>query len=152
MLAACEAALPADIAVLAAAVADWRVDSVSPGKLKKRPGEPPPSLVLATNPDILASLSHAGPSRPKLVVGFAAETDDLLANAVTKRRRKGCDWMLANDVGLQGNGVSVMGGDENQVHLVTGDGIEDWPRLGKQEVATRLAARIADFLNPESPT
>ncbi len=153
MLAACEAALPADIAVLAAAVADWHVETVAPGKLKKQPGSPPPSLVLATNPDILATLSHAGPSRPKLVIGFAAETDDMLANATAKRRRKGCDWMLANDVGFQGGvGGGVMGGDENQVHLITDDGIEDWPRLSKQAVATRLAARIADFLNPETQT
>ena len=147
MHAACLAALPADVAVLVAAVGDWRVQQVSPGKLKKQPGSPPPVLALTANPDILAELSHAGPSRPELVVGFAAETDDLILHASAKRLRKGCDWMLANDVGLPpgsaGNAGGVMGGDENEVHLLTDEGTEDWPRLGKQAVADRLADRIA---------
>lgn len=146
MHAACEAALPADIAVLAAAVGDWRVETVSSAKLKKQPGSPPPALALVANPDILALLSAAGPARPALVVGFAAETDDIIAHATAKRLRKGCDWILANDVGPEGG---VMGGDENQVHLITDLGIEDWPRLGKQAVAERLAERIADFIVPE---
>ena len=146
MLAACEAALPADIAVLAAAVGDWRMEAISPGKLKKQPGSPPPALTLVANPDILATLSSPGPSRPKLVVGFAAETDDLIANATAKRLRKGCDWILANDVSPAGG---IMGGDENQLHLISADGVEDWPRLGKQAVATRIAERIVDFLAGE---
>lgn len=146
MHAACEAALPADIAVLAAAVGDWRVETVSSAKLKKQPGSPPPALALVANPDILALLSAAGPARPALVVGFAAETDDIIAHATAKRLRKGCDWMLANDVSPEGG---VMGGDENQVHLISDQGIEDWPRLGKQAVAERLAGRIADFIVPE---
>ncbi|WP_265545568.1 bifunctional phosphopantothenoylcysteine decarboxylase/phosphopantothenate synthase [Roseomonas mucosa] len=140
MLAACEAALPVDAAVCAAAVADWRVAEASNGKIKKREGAAPPELRLVPNPDILATLSHHA-RRPGLVVGFAAETDDLLANAQTKLARKGCDWIMANDVS-----GDVMGGAENRVHLVTRDGIEDWPRLPKEEVARRLAARIAEAL------
>jgi phosphopantothenoylcysteine decarboxylase/phosphopantothenate--cysteine ligase len=142
MLAACQAALPADIAVCAAAVADWRV-AASEHKLKKQAGAPPPDLVLTPNPDILATLSAAGPARPALVVGFAAETDDLLANATAKRLRKGCDWIVANDVRPS---TGIMAGESNQVHLVTADGIEDWPKLPKTEVAARLAGRIAAAL------
>ena len=142
MLAACQASLPADIAVCAAAVADWHV-APSNHKLKKQPGAPPPALVLTPNPDILATLSAAGPARPSLVVGFAAETDDLLANATAKRLRKGCDWIVANDVSP---GTGIMAGEANQVHLVTADGIEDWPKLPKTEVAARIAARIATAL------
>ncbi|MBX6372642.1 MAG: bifunctional phosphopantothenoylcysteine decarboxylase/phosphopantothenate--cysteine ligase CoaBC [Acetobacteraceae bacterium] len=138
MLAACEAALPADIAVCAAAVADWRVAAVAGQKMKKVPGQPPPPLALALNPDILATLS-AHQQRPRLVIGFAAETEEVVANAVEKRRRKGCDWIVANDVS-----GDVMGGEENAVHLVTGQGVEDWPRMPKEEVARRLAARIAE--------
>ncbi|WP_260987573.1 phosphopantothenate--cysteine ligase family flavoprotein [Roseomonas gilardii] len=140
MLAACEAALPVDAAVCAAAVADWRVAEISGGKIKKREGSAPPELRLVPNPDILATLSHHA-RRPGLVVGFAAETDDLLANAQAKLARKGCDWIVANDVS-----GDVMGGAENRVHLVTRDGIEDWPRLPKEEVARRLAARVAEAL------
>ncbi len=143
MLDACRAALPADIAVLTAAVADWRVETVAAAKLKKRPGLPPPPLALVLNPDILAELSVPGPSRPRLVVGFAAETDALLAHAAEKRLRKGCDWIVANDVGAAGG---VMGGAENEVHLITGAGTESWPRLDKRAVAQRLAARIAACL------
>ncbi len=137
MMAACEAALPADAAICAAAVADWRAAREATQKMKKVPGEPPPPLPLALNPDILATLStHA--RRPGLVVGFAAETENVVANAVAKRQRKGCDWIVANDVS-----GDVMGGAENTVHLVTAEGVEDWPRLPKQEVAVRLAARMA---------
>jgi phosphopantothenoylcysteine decarboxylase/phosphopantothenate--cysteine ligase len=138
MLAACEAALPADIAVCAAAVADWRPAEPGTLKIKKVAGEAPAPLALAENPDILATLSAAGPRRPALVIGFAAETNDVLAHAEAKRARKGCDWIVANDVS-----GDVMGGAENEVHLVTPDGVEHWPRLAKQAVAARLADRIA---------
>ena len=141
MLAACQAALPADVAVCAAAVADWRTAREAGQKMKKVPGEVPPPLELALNPDILATLSAAGPQRPGLVVGFAAETEQVVANAVAKRAKKGCDWIVANDVS-----GDVMGGAENAVHLVTEAGVEDWPRLAKEEVARRLAARIAEAL------
>ncbi len=138
MLAACEAALPADIAVCAAAVADWRPATGQGQKIKKVPGEAPPPLALAENPDILATLARPGPQRPALVVGFAAETNDVIAHAEAKRARKGCDWIVANDVS-----GDVMGGIENAVHIVTAEGVEDWPRMRKDEVARRLAARIA---------
>jgi phosphopantothenoylcysteine decarboxylase/phosphopantothenate--cysteine ligase len=143
MLEACQSALPADIAVCAAAVADWRVASAASGKIKKVPGAAPPALELVPNPDILATLSAPGASRPALVIGFAAETDDLLANAQAKRQRKGCDWIVANDVSPASG---IMGGTENAVHLITADGVEDWPRLAKDEVARRLASRIAAAL------
>lgn len=143
MLAACEAALPADAAICAAAVADWRTAEAAPLKMKKRPGAAPPALELVPNPDILATLA-AHPSRPRLVVGFAAETHELLANAQDKLRRKGADWIVANDVGA---GSNVMGGTENEIHLIHATGIEDWPRLDKSEVARRLATRIADALD-----
>ena len=146
MQAACEGALPADVAVLAAAVADWRVCGVGLGKLKKRPGAAPPSLELTENPDILAVLSRAGAARPGLVVGFAAETDDVVAHAIAKRLRKGCDWILANDVSPE---RGVMGGDENQVHLISDEGVEDWPRLDKRAVAERLAERIVRQLRQD---
>jgi phosphopantothenoylcysteine decarboxylase/phosphopantothenate--cysteine ligase len=140
MLDACRAALPVDVAVCAAAVADWKVAKVIASKLKKTPGAPPPALELVPNPDILATLSAPGPDRPHLVIGFAAETEDLVANAVAKRARKGCDWMVANDVSpAQG----TFGGEQNTVHLVTADGVEAWPRQSKTAVAARLAARIA---------
>jgi len=138
MLAACEAALPADIAVMAAAVADWRVAREADQKLKKQPGAAAPTLEMALNPDILATLSsHA--QRPRLVVGFAAETETVVQHAVAKRARKGCDWIVANDVS-----GDVMGGDANAVHLVTAGGVEDWPRMPKADVAARLAQRIAE--------
>jgi phosphopantothenoylcysteine decarboxylase/phosphopantothenate--cysteine ligase len=143
MLAACQDALPADIAVCAAAVADWRVASAASGKIKKVPGSAPPTLELVPNPDILATLSAPGVQRPRLVVGFAAETDDLMTNAQAKRVRKGCDWIVANDVSPE---TGIMGGAENAVHLITADGVEDWPRLAKDEVARRLATRIAAAL------
>ena len=143
MLDACQAALPADVAVFAAAVADWHVATAAAGKIKKQPGAAPPALELVANPDILATIAQDGPRRPRLVVGFAAETDDLMANAQAKRTRKNADWIVANDVSPA---TGIMGGEENAVHLITADGVEDWPRLAKQEVARRLAARIAAAL------
>jgi phosphopantothenoylcysteine decarboxylase/phosphopantothenate--cysteine ligase len=141
MLAACQSALPADIAVFAAAVADWRVEQTSSGKIKKRQGAPPPSLNLVPNADILATIAAAGPDRPRLVVGFAAETDDLMANAQGKLLRKNADWIVANDVSPE---TGIMGGAENAVHIISADGVETWPRLAKDDVARRLARRIAD--------
>ena len=139
MLAATEAALPADAAVFAAAVADWRVRSEASQKLKKQAGAPLPVLEFAENPDILATIArHA--QRPALVVGFAAETENVVAHAQAKRARKGCDWIVANDVSPA---TGIMGGTENAVHLITADTVEDWPRLPKDEVARQLAARIA---------
>ena len=143
MLDACQAALPADVAVFAAAVADWHVARAASGKIKKLPGAAPPALELVANPDILATVAQSGPRRPRLVIGFAAETDDLMANAQAKRARKNADWIVANDVSPA---TGIMGGEENVVHLITQDGVEDWPRLAKQEVARRLAARIATVL------
>ncbi len=143
MLAAVQAALPADAAVFAAAVADWRVANAAASKLKKDGSGRAPALVFAENPDILATVSQQGPGRPRLVVGFAAETDDVLANATAKRLRKGCDWIVANDVRPA---TGIMGGAENEVTLVTADGAETWPRLPKEDVARRLAARIAGAL------
>lgn len=148
MLAAVEAALPADIAVLAAAVADWRAAEPSDQKIKKRPGADVPALSFTANPDILATLSAPGPSRPRLVIGFAAETENVIAHATAKRARKGCDWLVANDVSAE---AGVMGGSENEVHLITADGVEDWPRLPKESVAARLAGRIAEALTGETP-
>ena len=137
MAAATDAALPADAAILVAAVADWRTDPVT-AKIKKRGLAP--SLALIENPDILAGLARSE-RRPRLLIGFAAETDDTLANAQAKLARKGCDWIVANDVS-----GDVMGGADNTVHIVTAHGIEDWPRLSKAQVAHRLARRIADAL------
>jgi phosphopantothenoylcysteine decarboxylase/phosphopantothenate--cysteine ligase len=143
MLDACQSALPADVAIFAAAVADWRVVGAASGKIKKVPGAAPPALELVANPDILATIAQQGPRRPRLVIGFAAETDDLMANAQAKRQRKNADWIVANDVSPA---TGIMGGEENVVHLITADGVEDWPRLAKQDVARRLAARIATAL------
>ncbi len=137
MLAACEAALPADIAVCVAAVADWRPETTGTGKIKKGAGGPP-VISLVENPDILATLSKAA-HRPRLVIGFAAETDQVEAYAQAKLARKGCDWIVANDVSIAG----TMGGDDNAVAIVSGAGIERWVRMAKGEVARRLAARIA---------
>jgi phosphopantothenoylcysteine decarboxylase/phosphopantothenate--cysteine ligase len=143
MLVACEAALPADIAVFAAAVADWRVAHAAELKLKKTPSGAPPELSLVPNPDILATIAAPGPRRPRLVIGFAAETHDLRAHAQEKKNRKNCDWIVANDVNPASG---IMGGAENEILLVTAAGIEDWPRLDKEKVAARLAARIAAAL------
>jgi phosphopantothenoylcysteine decarboxylase/phosphopantothenate--cysteine ligase len=142
MLAACEAALPVDVAVCAAAVADWRVAETQGQKMKKDGGSAP-ALTLIPNPDILATLSRAGPLRPRLVVGFAAETERVVDYAIEKRRRKGCDWIVANDVSPA---TGIMGGNANEVHLVTEAGAEAWPRMAKTEVAALLAERIAAAL------
>ena len=147
MLAACETALPVDIAVCAAAVADWRTEGTD-AKLKKKEGTIP-SLTLVENPDILARLSQAGDRRPKLVVGFAAETENVVANAQAKRVRKNCDWILANDVSPA---TGVFGGDQNTIHLVDAQGTEDWPSLTKRDVGERLAQRIAAFFKAEKST
>ena len=143
MLAACQAALPADIAVFAAAVADWRVVNAAEGKIKKQPGVAAPTLELTPNPDILATIAAVGPMRPPLVVGFAAETDDLMANARSKLERKNADWIVANDVSPS---TGIMGGEENAVHIISAEGVEDWPRVAKTEVARRLAERMAAAL------
>jgi phosphopantothenoylcysteine decarboxylase/phosphopantothenate--cysteine ligase len=140
MLAACEAALPADIAVCVAAVADWRPTAMGERKLKKGRASPP-LIDLVENPDILKTLSK-GARRPRLVVGFAAETHALESNARAKLVRKGCDWIVANDVSLDG----TMGGDQNTVAIVTAKGIEQWERMAKDAVARRLAQRIAQEL------
>lgn len=145
MLTACERALPVEVAVCAAAVADWRAASEAEQKLKKNGGEDSPSLRLAENPDILATLSQPGNRRPRLVVGFAAETENVVVNARVKRAKKGCDWILANDVAP---GTGTFGGDRNTIHLVTDKGVETWPTLAKEEVARRLAERIAETLRP----
>jgi phosphopantothenoylcysteine decarboxylase/phosphopantothenate--cysteine ligase len=140
MLAACEAALPADVAICAAAVSDWRAADQAGQKMKKAPGEGPPALALVENPDILASLSGRSNDRPALVIGFAAETENVIANAKDKRARKGCDWIVANDVGA---GTGTFGGDDNTVHLITAGGVADWPTMSKTAVADRLADAIA---------
>ncbi len=143
MLDACQAALPADAAVFAAAVADWRVANATDSKIKKQPGAAAPALELVPNPDILATIAAAGPRRPQIVVGFAAETDDLLANAQSKLIRKNADFIVANDVSPE---TGIMGGTENAVHLIGPNGSEEWPRLAKDAVAQRLAERIAAAL------
>jgi phosphopantothenoylcysteine decarboxylase/phosphopantothenate--cysteine ligase len=146
MLAATLESLPADIAIFAAAVADWRAADEAAQKLKKQGRET--SLRLAQNPDILATIAKPSPRRPRLVIGFAAETEKLIANATEKRRAKNADWIVANDVSP---GSGVMGGDTTKVHLVTAAGVEDWPSLSKDEVAARLLARAADALSAVRP-
>jgi len=141
MLSACEAQLPVDVAVCAAAVADWRVEA-APQKLKKKGA--PPTLTLVENPDILATLAHAANRRPRLVVGFAAETENLIAAARAKRAAKGADWILGNDVSAA---TGVFGGDINEIHLIDDRGTESWGRLSKRDVGDRLAARIAQFFD-----
>ncbi|MDE2135626.1 MAG: bifunctional phosphopantothenoylcysteine decarboxylase/phosphopantothenate--cysteine ligase CoaBC [Alphaproteobacteria bacterium] len=138
MLAACQSVLPVDVAVCTAAVADWRPQTVPNNKLKKSDGAP--AIKLTTNPDILSTLAH-DPRRPALLIGFAAETENVVAYAAEKRLAKGCDWIVANDVG-----GGVMGGDRNKVHLITAVGTENWPEMKKSEVGVRLAARIAAAL------
>ncbi len=142
MLDACEKALPADVVVCAAAVADWRVAQAAQAKLKKN-GAGLPELSLAENPDILATLSVRNDRRPALVVGFAAETGDVVPYAQAKLARKGCDWIVANDVS---ESTGTFSGDDNSVHLVTANGADAWPRMAKQQVAERLAREIAGFL------
>ena len=140
---AVHAALPADAAIFAAAVADWRVTNASGSKMKKDNAGSLPQLDFAQNPDILASISQLNETRPQLVVGFAAETDDVIANATLKRARKGCDWIVANDVSPE---TGIMGGAENAVTVITAEGGESWPRAGKDEVARNLARKIAEAL------
>jgi phosphopantothenoylcysteine decarboxylase/phosphopantothenate--cysteine ligase len=147
MLAACREALPVDVAVCAAAVSDWRPAAASDAKLKKS-GKKPPSLALTENPDILATLAQPGNARPALVIGFAAETEDIAANGAAKRTKKGCDWILANDVSAD---KGTFGGDDNEIHLFTADGSEQWPRMSKDDVAARLATRAADWLAAREP-
>lgn len=142
MLDAVEAELPADAAVFAAAVADWRVAGAAEQKIKKDGGGPP-VLTLVENPDILATISRHPTLRPRLVVGFAAETQAVIAHAEAKRARKGCDWIVANDVSPA---TGIMGGDSNTVHIVSAEGVEHWPPASKAEVAARLVARIAKAL------
>ncbi len=142
MLAACRAALPVEIAVCAAAVADWRVAAAAQHKIKKDNGMPA-ALELAQNPDILAELSQPGPERPSLVIGFAAETEKVVEQGRAKLARKGCDWILANDVAP---GTATFGGDDNLIHLITAAGVDDWPRMSKAEVAERLCREIAATL------
>ncbi len=141
MRAACEEALPVDVAVCAAAVSDWRVAEPHNRKIKKNGA--PPSLALVENPDVLAELSAAGNRRPSLVIGFAAETEKVVENAVAKRARKGCDWIVANDISPQ---TGTLGGDRNAVHLISAESVEHWPEMSKTAVAERLAARVAEHL------
>ena len=147
MLAAVERALPVDVAVFAAAVADWRVASAGDQKIKKRPGEAAPTFALTENPDILSTVAHKTAQRPKLVIGFAAETENVGANARAKRARKGCDWILANDVSPS---TGIMGGDTNTIELVTADGAESWPPQTKEAVAAMLIDHIAAALRGQS--
>ncbi|WP_298296322.1 bifunctional phosphopantothenoylcysteine decarboxylase/phosphopantothenate--cysteine ligase CoaBC [uncultured Litoreibacter sp.] len=142
MLEAVQNALPADAAVFAAAVADWRVTTASDSKIKKGK-DGTPSLEFAENPDILATVSQMKKGRPGLVVGFAAETDDVIANATAKRKRKGCDWIVANDVSPS---TGIMGGTENAVTVIEEADVEEWPRMSKSQVASRIAARISEAL------
>jgi phosphopantothenoylcysteine decarboxylase/phosphopantothenate--cysteine ligase len=139
MLAAVQTALPADVAIMAAAVADWRVAAQSDEKIKKGTG-PVPTLSLVENPDILKTISQRSARRPALVIGFAAETERVVEHAKAKRKSKGCDWIVANDVSPE---TGVMGGDRNLVHLVTKDGVETWPEMAKDDVARQLIARVA---------
>jgi len=142
MLQACQEALPADVAVCVAAVADWRPETAQRSKIKKGAGGQAASLSLVENPDILAALAKPGPARPALVIGFAAETEQVEAHAKAKLKRKGCDWLVANDVGAEG----VLGGDRNQVMLVTAGGVEHWEAAAKTAIGERLASRIAEAL------
>ena len=148
MLGAALSRLPVEVAVCAAAVADWTVSNASREKRKKDPNGPPPAIELAANPDILATLAERGSARPRLVIGFAAETERVVEHARAKRERKGCDWIVANDVAPASG---TFGGDFNTVHLITGAGTEDWPRIAKADVAERLAWKIVDALKGTPP-
>ena len=141
MLDACQTALPADVAVCAAAVSDWRPKSAGNQKIKKNGA--PPKLTLMENPDILKTLATAGNERPRLVVGFAAETGDVIVKAKPKLLAKGCDWIVANDVAPS---TQTFGGSDNTVHLITANYVESWPLMSKQAVADQLATRIADAI------
>ena len=142
MLAACEAALPADVAVFSAAVADWRIENRANQKIKKGRNGTAPTLKLIANPDIVKTIASRSAGRPKLVVGFAAETENLIANATAKRLAKGCDWLVANDVSPE---TGVFGGEANTVHLLTASGTESWPAMSKEAVAAQLAQRVAAY-------
>ncbi|MET1416362.1 bifunctional phosphopantothenoylcysteine decarboxylase/phosphopantothenate--cysteine ligase CoaBC [Roseibium sp. HPY-6] len=144
MLNAAKAALPADIAIMAAAVADWRVATEGSQKIKKDGSGKPPALELAENPDILSTIGHHASLRPKLLIGFAAETQNLIDNARSKLERKNADWIIANDVSPE---TGIMGGDANTVRLVSRTGVEDWPRMAKGNVARKIIARAAAALN-----
>jgi phosphopantothenoylcysteine decarboxylase/phosphopantothenate--cysteine ligase len=143
MLQAAERALPADVAVFAAAVADWRVANAGVQKIKKVLGKGMPELALVENPDILSIIAHHKSGRPKLVIGFAAETENVAANAKAKLAAKGCDWILANDVSPQ---TGIMGSDRNTIELVTAKGVEAWAPQSKEDVAAMLIARVAEAL------
>lgn len=143
MLKAVESTLPVDVAIFAAAVADWRVTNAGEQKIKKKPGIHTPELELTENPDILSTIAHLKKNRPPLVVGFAAETESVIANAKSKLARKGCDWILANDVSPK---TGIMGGDRNTVALVSANGVENWPPQSKEDVARMLVARIVEEL------
>jgi phosphopantothenoylcysteine decarboxylase/phosphopantothenate--cysteine ligase len=143
MLQAAERALPVDVAIFAAAVADWRVAQAGAQKIKKKAGQTTPELALVENPDILSTIAHRKSQRPKLVIGFAAETENVAANAKAKLASKGCDWILANDVSPQ---TGIMGGDSNTIQLVTAQSIEPWPPQSKEDVAAMLIARVVDAL------
>ena len=145
MLSACRAALPVHVAVCAAAVGDWRVKAPAAGKIKKTKGKPP-AFAMIENPDILASLAAAGNERPDLLIGFAAETENIVEHARAKLQAKGCDWILANDVSPE---RATFGGTDNQIHVLRGESLETWPRMSKIEAARRLAAAIAEELGPQ---
>jgi phosphopantothenoylcysteine decarboxylase/phosphopantothenate--cysteine ligase len=147
MMEAVTRALPADIAIFAAAVADWRVAKPKPEKLKKAAGAEPPTLKLAENPDILKTIGHRTKGRPGLVIGFAAETETVVANAQKKLKSKGADWIVANDVSPE---TGVMGGDRNTVHIVTRDGVENWSEMDKADVAQKLMDRVAAHIAQKS--
>ncbi|MDL2172248.1 MULTISPECIES: bifunctional phosphopantothenoylcysteine decarboxylase/phosphopantothenate--cysteine ligase CoaBC [Asaia] len=146
MLAACEAALPADVAICAAAVGDWRMEDIATQKRKKISGQPQ-TLALVENPDILATLSATRPERPELIIGFAAETEHLEDNAISKRARKNCDWLLANNVGADHR---IFGGDRNRILFLSDAAPEYWPEMTKRDVAAKLAALIADHFSSAS--
>jgi phosphopantothenoylcysteine decarboxylase/phosphopantothenate--cysteine ligase len=145
MLDAVEKALPADVAIFAAAVADWRTERPSDSKIKKQQGQTP-TLKLVENPDILSTIAHRKAGRPRLVIGFAAETDDVIANAKAKLAKKGCDWILANDVSPE---TGIMGGDANTIHLISAAGVEDWPPQSKDDVAHMLVEGVAKELGKD---
>lgn len=144
MLEACQVSLPRDIAIFAAAVADWRVASRGASKIKKQDGGAPPALEMTENPDILKTISRLSEGRPRLVIGFAAETEDVVRLATEKRARKGCDWIVANDVS---EATGTFGGDDNLVHLISDSGAEEWPRMTKGDVAATLANRVSEYLS-----
>ena len=146
MLDAVRESLPADVAIFTAAVADWRAAASSPSKIKKGRAKTPPSLELVENEDILRTVASARRKRPGLVIGFAAETDDVVNYARKKRKDKGADWIVANDVSPS---TGIMGGDRNRVHLLTGSGMEEWPEMSKEAVAQRLIERAAGHINRE---